>query len=360
MTSVPPSILAAHKRKLQAIAKELGVQQLNDWYEVPRSKLTAIAPWIRRHYGNVYGALKQLFPDHPWKQSRFTPGTSSQTLKERLEEVGKQLGVKTLDDWYQVSRSEVRKQIPFIRSRFGNLQSALEEFYPEHKWDPSKFHRPHKYWINVDNQRKKLNELAEELGVKSMDDWYNVSRLTVRNKAPFVQEYYGGVFNALKSIFPEHNWIESRFYYWGQLDRQRQKLEEIGKVLGVTKLDDWYKVSRKEVHSRAPWINTYYGDVFTALKNIYPHHNWNELACTRILWTDAETNMKQLMQRLVEKYGIQTQQDWHQLSQKEWKLVNKFAAAKFRSMRQMIRNLFPSMTTPHPFTGPEVSLQVTA
>lgn len=62
-----------------------------------------------------------------------------------------------------------------------------------------------------------------------------------------LRRYGNSLKNALKSIYPEYKWDDSKFPqvptgFWKDPAIQKQSLEAIGKKLGVEKLDDWYSV----------------------------------------------------------------------------------------------------------------------
>jgi hypothetical protein len=52
----------------------------------------------------------------------------------------------------------------------------LSSIYPENEWLPWKFSRcPSTFWDDLKNQRKFMEWAANELKIKEMRDWYNVS-----------------------------------------------------------------------------------------------------------------------------------------------------------------------------------------
>src|SRR5690242_3691261 len=94
--------------------------------------------------------------------------SSLEQQRKQLEEIGKELGVKQMNDWYKVSRTEIQRRVSFIGHYYqGNVQATLSTLFPEHLWNPSQFSTlPMGYWKNLDHQRKKLEEIGMELGVK--------------------------------------------------------------------------------------------------------------------------------------------------------------------------------------------------
>jgi hypothetical protein len=154
--------------------------------------------------------LKAIYPEHAWQDLEFaTPSThvweSVANRKEIIELVGKKLGVETLDDWYKVKRGKVLQSrgslfISFksycfcaatqkhiathmccvggaMISRFygGYLSKCLRHLYPHHNWVDMNFDViPDNFWTKQENRRMWMNWAGAQLGVKQMEDWYNV------------------------------------------------------------------------------------------------------------------------------------------------------------------------------------------
>src|SRR5438128_2224085 len=92
--------------------------------------------------------------------------------------------------------------------KFLHLSSQIsvvsqQKLYPQHKWNSVQFSTiPRGYWNDEDNQRNYLDKIGRELGVKEMDDWYNVSVDEVKRKASFIS-YYDSLFDALQKLYPQ-------------------------------------------------------------------------------------------------------------------------------------------------------------
>jgi hypothetical protein len=184
---------------------------------------------------------------------------------------------------------------------------------------------PHHYWESEANQRSALERIGEELGVKKLEDWYNISSKQVsKKKARFIKTYYNGsLFKALTKLYPEYEWDPLQFaklpqYYWNDIANQRNALDRIGKELGVQKMDDWYKITSKQVKkTKAAFIVKYYnGSLIEALKKIYPEHNWDPLQFAKLpqSYWDDELNQKKALDRIGEELGVQKMEDWYNIS----------------------------------------------
>src|SRR5690606_12641352 len=119
-------------------------------------------------------------------------------------------------------------------------------------WDPTRFSVVPR--ITDDAQREALERIGrEKLGVKKLNDWYSVTAADVHKYLGSIKKY-GSLYDALKKLYPNHNWDPIRFSrvpqgYWTDVNTQRLALEKLGKQLGVKTLDDWYKMEAVNVYN---------------------------------------------------------------------------------------------------------------
>ncbi len=58
----------------------------------------------------------------------------------------------------------------------GSIYLMLFSVYPDYEWLPWKFAQsPKFFWEDVKNQRQFMDWAGKQLGVESLEDWYNVS-----------------------------------------------------------------------------------------------------------------------------------------------------------------------------------------
>src|SRR5690242_7762685 len=91
--------------------------------------------------------------------------------------------------------SNTRLSAQLISKRNGNI-------YP---WDK----RPlREHWINKDLHKCLLDWLGDQLGYKSMDDWYNLSsKDIIRYGGQWMLQYYNNSpSKVLQSIYSDHRW----------------------------------------------------------------------------------------------------------------------------------------------------------
>lgn len=140
------------------------------------------------------------------------------------------------------------------------------------------------FWKGMDQHVKFFNWLYNKLGYKNMDDWYNITVEDIHNNGghSFLGFYCGSPSSALQRVYPEHNWQLWRFKvvpnrYWSDVKKDRFQLKAmldwLGDQLSVKCLDDWYRVTFKQVRM---WIRpNSIKDLGFMLKIAYPNHVWN-------------------------------------------------------------------------------------
>lgn len=219
---------------LEWLGNQVGIQKLEDWYSVtknqvstkwPRTKPTVARPNTRRFHISLAEMLMQTFPSHPWLPWKFASGVpvsywdsienQRRFLDWMLHDV---LGQRQLDAWYIVPYRVVVENggLGLIANKYGaSLVKALRAVYPEHKWLEWKFLAgvSKSFWEDRNNQIEYLEWLSQQLGVSSMDQWYQVSAEDIKSRAGagLLKHHGHKVADLLLYAFPSHKWEEWRF-----------------------------------------------------------------------------------------------------------------------------------------------------
>jgi len=127
-----------------------------------------------------------------------------------------------------------------------------------------------------------------------MEDWYHnygngLNKEIVLFGGSGLKHYYKSVAQALKSVYPEYPWDESRFQkphkphiqhkpqnYWSYLENQQAFFDDLADKLKIQKYEDWYNVSIQSIfeHGGRGMLGRYNGSLIKALATVYPNHNW--------------------------------------------------------------------------------------
>jgi len=103
---------------------------------------------------------------------------------------------------------------------------------------------------------------------------------------------------------------------------QRFMLERLGEKMGFQKLDDWYKVSSKDLEQNgAQLITALYGSLPKLLETIYPQHNWISWKFNKVpngYWNNQE-NRKKYVDWLGNQLRINKMDDWYGVTSFDFK-----------------------------------------
>ena len=333
--------LENQKKLVDDLGERLGVTELDGWYDISVTKLIPLgAGSLLQHYnGSLLRLLYAVYPDHPWDPSKFAAKqrnywTSIETQRNFMDGLGEKLGLRSLDDWYGVSTSQLLPLgadtllLQYERS----LSKLLNSVYPHHPWDLSKFSTKHRnYWSSIENQRKFMDDLGVKLGVRSLDDWYSIrmTQLIPLGAVTVLSRYGRSLSNLLAAVYPAHPWDPSKFSikphdYWSSVDNQRKFMDDLGKKIGVNSdadLEKWYEQSVQLLAANGGWrvAALYRNSLPKLLSAMYPHYDWQ-------LWKfpgrigkvlKSEVELGKLFTFLESSLEIREPQDWYRVTSEQ-------------------------------------------
>ncbi len=155
----------------------------------------------------------------------------------------------------------------------------------------------------------------------------------MKGGAALLDRYGHSVYTMIQTLYPEYDWKvwrfkhgrdESKYDYFADMDNQRKYLEDVGMELGVTKMEDWYGITMKDVLKKgmqsATFLNEYYqGSLIKALQTIYSHYPWQEWRFGRVskhFWNDI-SNQKGFLESIAKELNIKQPSDWYQVDRRE-------------------------------------------
>jgi hypothetical protein len=348
---------------VEAVAKELQLHTEQDWYQLSVAESSSKIPFMSRH-GSLYKTLAYLYPHHSWNRAAFhSQWDDISRQKQRLDEIARELNFQSLDDWYHINCQSLYSKVPFIHHH-GNVFNMLQHVYSEHAWSKEKWMKSQQ----LANNRLQLEALSQKFQVNNIQDWLSVSESAVSKKLKFVRAY-GGMRNTLRVLYPEISWNDAdlvnsgqqvnsqkqsnsalqKTKYWDELQHQRTRLEQLAPEFGVTELNDWYAVPRKQLYKRLPFIESYHGNLYNALCALYPQHPWNPLKFQRVVsgfWSNTSANdslIKSVVNDLIRKYDVTQHSDWSAMSHDDLKLFQKIAKNAYSNVGSMLQSLYPNV-----------------
>eukprot|EP01027_Heterolobosea_sp_BB2_P000282 GEZU01000413.1.p1 GENE.GEZU01000413.1~~GEZU01000413.1.p1 ORF type:complete len:468 (+),score=89.89 GEZU01000413.1:405-1808(+) len=274
---------------MDKLGTKLDIKHLDDWYIVSTKDVlqNGGGRLLNIYGGSLVQALQTIYPEHSWHISSFATVPrgywSLQNQRQFFDGIAKRLKINTLDDWYNVTHAQVLElgAGSVLRYHDNSLMRALQAVYPEHPWDfPLKCRN---YWKRSENQRDFVKKMEQQLNITDLDGWYSVTttQLQERGGSGLLSFFGGSLLRLLRTVYPEHKWQAWKFARIG-VDASEDEITlheyivEMSKELEIKDLDDWYRVSRKQIRKfRGYGFITRNGGLFTVLKKLYPDHPWD-------------------------------------------------------------------------------------
>jgi len=272
-----------------------------------------------------------------------------------LEGIGKDLGIRQLDDWYSITREDLVKKggTEHLEKNENYVSKFITTAFPEHPWQPWKF-TGDKWWEVPQNQRSYLDFVGKELGVNTIEDWYNIHVEDLQKKGGVLLPVFGNnLMWMLKGVYTDHTWINWKFTKlqrppWQVGESQEGYLNLLGKELGVKKMDDWYKITAESIKRKGGHsiLSKFGGSGSKMLQAVFSTHKWLpwKFAKLPVGWIDKIENQKWYMEWLGGELGYKTMDDWYALTEDDFMkrggstLINRFEL----SPPKLITHVYPN------------------
>ena len=136
------------KEFFDSLAKEMKFEKLSDWYTITVDDVRRYGGGsiIHLHF-NLSNTLSFLYPQHhwiPWKFHQVSKGfwDSTQNQAQLIKWLEHQLDLKNPEDWYRISRLQIKNLVPNTPLRKFRMERLLSLSYPLHRWDLNKIKHP--------------------------------------------------------------------------------------------------------------------------------------------------------------------------------------------------------------------------
>ena len=203
----------------------------------------------------------------------------------------KKLGYTTMDDWYKISAKDIHNNYGcgLLRGYYNASPcKLLIEMNPNYNWVIWKFKMvPRGYWKDIKHHKEYMEWLKQELGYTTPEDWYKISGKDIKNNygSGLLLSYYNDSHIKLViEMYPKYNWVIWKFQmvpqsYWKDIKHHKEYMEWLKLELGYTTMEDWYKISEKDIYTNygSGLLTHYYNSSpIKLVTSIYPNYEWDK------------------------------------------------------------------------------------
>lgn len=338
--------------KMEELFHELKLKVLEDWLKVPRYKITKehkLKVILQEKYQGNYGEmLKSIYPNYNWEfgrremQSAHSYFKLQENRRRFMDELFKNLNLKTMKDWLKVPRHYLQKsggKSMLLYHYQNDMQSLLSSIYPNYCWEQKNkvineikessnerrrnIEREKRKWkfSKLEDQRSYMEMRYYELKLRSLGEWRLISRNTFihhdNDGKKLLKRYANDMKRLLTTIYPNYddwneddNEVEKRNNkeYYKEKENQRRCLEEIFKRYELKTMSEWTMVKKADIlqcEGAVKLLKQFENSPKRMIQTIYANYPFE----------DVYRNIKkQKIQRYIQRYDITEKRDWYRIS----------------------------------------------
>jgi hypothetical protein len=296
---------SSHVKFAVSFAKQHNYTKPEDWYQLTIQKFADYggAGLLSLHYENsplkfLNEVVIDIFPGYEWNAYSFTNSsipyywedfTHRTQFAKRL---GEKLGYAEPEHWYKLKLDMIHDNggAGLVGGYYDDspqkfVFGVVQTIYPDYVWLPWKFDFvPNNFWKEHSNQKSYADWLGNELGYVKYEDWYDITLQQIIDKGGgglVVGYYEGTLFEFLKSVYPENNWIPWNFkktsgHAWKDIENRKKALIEFEQKLNFAKPEDWYDIDRQTLknYKLLSMISNYYNTSLSiCITELFPEYN---------------------------------------------------------------------------------------
>lgn len=267
------------------------------------------------------------------------------------------MGIREAADWARLSRRALaaRGGLRLLERFGGSRQALLADAFPGLQVPSERVRRPAGHWLQRENRRAFLEEVALRLQVRQPEDWARVRARDIvalggrRALAIFAENKH----DLLADAFPELDVDALRAAgrgHWHCPANRRRFLATTAEALGVTCKEDWRRVSKQDLLDRGGrGLFNVVPSVAAALEDAFGEE-WGEggaalAQATRPLaptghWHDAD-NVRKHLEEMAAALHLGSLEDWHRVSYAQLRTVNVRGLLAEMTLKQALALAYP-------------------
>ena len=275
---------------LNSLMETLDIKNLDELIHVTTNTIRSHGGrGLLSKYSSFYIALENIYPEHNWNESILNTYPRNywkdiNNQKKYMMELGKELGIKQIEEWRNIQISNHPQLKYFVGSYYNSYFDALETLFPDHKWEVAALGSrvPKNYWKSNENQFDFMEKIRKKYNF-TVEEWVEQPvQLINENGGAGILSCHKNFIELLRSVYPNVEWNENerKQYprgYWSDVKHIQKFLIELQTKLKLSKKEDWTRVSIFQIHQAGGGgLLRKYGTLYNILCIAFPEKEWNE------------------------------------------------------------------------------------
>jgi hypothetical protein len=319
---------------LKYFAKKEGYKTKEDWYKMKHSTIIKYRGSGLLNYfdRSTVKLLKFIDPNYDWKLWLFS-SVPNNYWKDKTNHkllfnwLGEELGYTKPEDWYNISREQIRKNEGdgLIGTYYNHSHiQFIKAMLPEYDFKLFLFKTsPKGIWSSFETRKEYMEWLREEKDLKNLNDLYNITYdLVDKNHGYTLLKYYKwSIQKFVKDIYPEYDWKPWLFScvpqnYWKDKANHKLFFNWLGEELGYTKPEDWYLIDAKLIKDNnggGLLIDWYDDSPSRFVKALLPDYEWIDWKFNSVpdnYWNDRKNRLN-YMEWFKKQRNYTKPEDWY-------------------------------------------------
>ena len=317
---------------------------------------------IEIYNSEITQLILTIYPNYPWNFRNTVEKLKTLKIRKKvLENIGKKLGIKSLDDWLSVRESKFIRLggKDLLKYYTNNMNKLLSEIYPFHNWEFD-FPKKRVNFQYISQQRMFMDNLYYRLKLRSLGDIMNLTnrQLILNGGRNLLLRYYNSsMYNLLTTVYPYYPWqrkdhqkrIEKELIeHFKNIENQKEFMNKVKIKLHLKSEKDFLRVSETKLIDNNVHIlleKYYSNNMKKLLLTLYPHHNWefDRYLIERKNFKTIESQ-SQFIEYLYMKFNLKSIEDWLSIPFKRlYKFGGKMLAIYYQEdMKKLLLSIYPN------------------
>ena len=305
---------------LEKLKEKYNLQSPNDWNSITYKQIQLEGGGSLFNKYSIYdlkciacpeGEITFDKPSGYWKDQQNT--------LQFLEKLKEKYNLQTADEWNSITTTQIKLEGGSSLFNTYSMHDLKCLVFPSGE---SLFDKPSGYWKDKQNVLQFLEILKQKYNLQSADDWNSITNKQIQSEGGSAIFNTYSIYDLKCMAYPEgkklFNKPNKAQGYWNDIQNINQFLEKLKQKYNLQSADDWNSITNKQIQLEGGSSLLHNYSIFDLKCLAYPEGK-SMFDKPSGYWKDKQ-NVLQFLEKLKQKYNIQSAYDWNLITKNQIKL----------------------------------------